>query len=327
MAHYFHEAHAHDADRDVSLLARDQYVREVHWITIMDREEETFLLERVKRGCFERKQPVPNQWRLSLARQARERLVESYQPIILRLARWFARVAWSQSVTDFASEGTIGFLTFLDRLDCYEALTGPTFHALAMSYIRGEMLYALSNRDKPVHVPEKIQQAMKQVEAVEQEWMATHGWEPTAQDIATTMHLSVAKVLELLSYRRRRMVDSLEGLLDDEDDAEERLDFVSLFASAVQTEERGHEQIGEVLRAALATALEQGSRQADVIRVRYGLDEGPCELHSYTAVAAWLGMKEKTVVTHDLRARKKLRRALAVVAGNVGVSPLPPQVA
>ena len=87
MTEFFHAAHEQDHNRTVSLLAQDQYMREVRWMTLADRQEEAQCIERIKRGLYERKQPVPNQWRLQLAAHARARLVETYQPLIIHLAK------------------------------------------------------------------------------------------------------------------------------------------------------------------------------------------------------------------------------------------------
>src|SRR5205814_1335523 len=74
----------HD-DQDVSLMALDQYIRQVRWLEPLTQEEEAQLLARIERGKHEKRQAQPNAWRLSLAHAARERLVEGYLPWVIHL--------------------------------------------------------------------------------------------------------------------------------------------------------------------------------------------------------------------------------------------------
>src|SRR5215472_7175053 len=97
-------------DRDVSLMALDQYMRAVRWTEPLAEEEEATLLRRVERGKQERLAPCPNQWVLSLARHARDRLVEGYQPLVIAVAK---RCLWrfeSMELLDLVQEGNIGLL-------------------------------------------------------------------------------------------------------------------------------------------------------------------------------------------------------------------------
>src|SRR5437870_6064130 len=49
----------HD-DQDVSLMALDQYIREVRWLEPLTEEEEAQLLARIERGKDEKRQAQPN---------------------------------------------------------------------------------------------------------------------------------------------------------------------------------------------------------------------------------------------------------------------------
>ncbi len=168
MTEFFHAAHEQDQNRAVSLLAQDQYMREVRWMTLADRAEEAQCIERIKRGLYERKQPVPNQWRLQLAKHARTRLVESYQPVIVHLATFVGyECSTSFTMLDLVNEGSIGLMTLLDRLDAYEDIDGASLNALAFAHIRGAMLNALRDRNGIVRISERTRALVKQLEHVD----------------------------------------------------------------------------------------------------------------------------------------------------------------
>lgn len=307
MTEFFQDAHEQDQDRAVSLLAKDQYLRELRWLPFADRDQQAIWVERIKRGLFERKQLVPDQWRLHLAKHARGLLVESYQAVIASFATSFARCCTGYEIGDFVSEGTLGLLQFLDRLDAYEELTGAAFHTLALSYIRGEMLDALRYRTGMVRLPQKALMQVKQIEHLEQEMLQTCGREPTVHEIAHRLQVSVAKAFELLEYRRRRQVESLEGLLE-ESDVHECLNFVSAFAAQVQADEQRSTDMREAIDTALATLLTE--QEQAVIRLRYGFGERVGAVRSYNEVGKALHIAESTSYKVDCRARKQLGQVL-----------------
>jgi len=135
-------------------------------------------------------------------------------------------------------------------------------------------------------------------------------------DLAEAMQLSIEKVLELIDYRQRRSVESLEGLLVD-GNAFEHLSFVSLFEAQVQADVERASQMSALIQEAIATALTP--RQQEVVRLRYGFDEGPCKVRSHGEVASLLGVYPNAVHMSDRRARERLSSALApVVAASEG---------
>ena len=89
---------------------------------------------------------------------------------------------------------------------------------------------------------------------------------PTVVELAASLGMSEHKVRELRFYRHWKEVESLQGLLE-EDEEEERRDFVSLFEQYVNQASWRSERVREAVAAALT------KRQQDIIRSRYGMDE------------------------------------------------------
>ena len=103
-------------DQDVSLMALDQYIRQVRWLEPLTQEEEAQLLARIERGKYERRQPQPNAWRLSLAQAAQERLVEGYLPWVIHLAKGFVSRARSMELLDLIRRATWGYCKPLNTM-------------------------------------------------------------------------------------------------------------------------------------------------------------------------------------------------------------------
>ena len=83
--------HDDENNQDVSLMAMDQYMRFVRWTPELTPEEEKCLLERVERGRQEQRKSVPNHQVLEEARQARDRLVEGLQALVIYIANQYKR--------------------------------------------------------------------------------------------------------------------------------------------------------------------------------------------------------------------------------------------
>jgi hypothetical protein len=66
-------------DRKVSLLAIDQYVRQVSWIPVLTAEEQAQLVVRIERGKTERRKECPDAVVLADAMVARDRFLEGMQ--------------------------------------------------------------------------------------------------------------------------------------------------------------------------------------------------------------------------------------------------------
>jgi DNA-directed RNA polymerase sigma subunit (sigma70/sigma32) len=88
----------------MSYLAFDQYQREVAWIELLSDEEQDMLLRRVARA----QQFPENAHYALLARDARARLVEQYQPLVLKMARGWVRFFEGMEVLDLVNEGSLG---------------------------------------------------------------------------------------------------------------------------------------------------------------------------------------------------------------------------
>src|SRR6266567_7154782 len=116
-------------EQDVSLMALDQYIRQVRWLEPLTTEEEAQLLARIERGKHEKRQPQPNAWRLFLAQAARERLVEGYLPWVIHLAKEYVSRARGMQLLDLLQEGNVGLLHAIEHNDVSKRLDRNMLYA------------------------------------------------------------------------------------------------------------------------------------------------------------------------------------------------------
>ena len=81
----------------------------------------------------------------------------------------------------------------------------------------------------------------------------------------------------------------------------------------MQSDRERASQMSALIQEAIATALTP--RQQEVVRLRYGFDEGPCKLRSHEAVASMLGVGPNAIQVSDRRARERLVSGVSTDGG------------
>ena len=299
----------HD-DQDLSLMALDQYIREVRWLEPLTAEEEAQLLARIERGKQERRQPQSNAWRLSIAQAARERLVKGYLPWVIHLAKEFVSRAKGMQLLDLIQEGNLGLLAAIEHNDVSK---GYPLRALVTAYVRGAILDALKERDGMVRIPDRTVRQLRLLRKAQRELLHTLRREATYAELAAHMQLSVDKVCELVCYQERQEVASLEALVQARA-SEEEASFVSVFAATA--EQMRVQPWSEVIEQAMQTMLTE--RQRTVVQLRYGFGEDGGRVRTQKEVAELAGIAWITVLRDERRVKGVLREALASVGTGMG---------
>lgn len=141
----------------------------------------------------------------------RDRLIEQYAPLVKyvvgRLAIGLPAIL---DYEDILSYGTIGLIEALDRFDPGK---GVKFETYAISRIRGAIIDALRSLDR---LPRSVRQKAKRLEQATNELTAVLGREPTDEELAEAVGMS-------LDQYHKALVDaswvtvSLDGLLERDD--------------------------------------------------------------------------------------------------------------
>ncbi len=291
-------------DQHISLLALDQYMRWVKWTPELTLEEEGQLLERVDRGKQEQLKLCPDRQVLEEARQARDRLVAGFQPLVIHIASTYRYRVRSMDVMDLIQEGNLGLLQAIDVNDTNK---GYSLAGLAGRCIRDAILQAVYYRDRQVRFSMRTEQALAHLSYMQSQLASLLGRDPSLEELAEALSLDQEKVEELLALGEQGQVESLHLLLD-EDEQEERSDFVTLFGASVVAEDARQVHLAQAVHQAAEAALSTNERE--VLRLRYGFD-GECHLQREAAVV--LGMMPNSIQRIERRAKARLREQLAPV--------------
>ncbi|HUZ83322.1 MAG TPA: sigma-70 family RNA polymerase sigma factor [Gaiellales bacterium] len=121
-------------------------------------------------------------------RDARERLVEAYRPLIARIAHGRgASVPTSMDADDLASCGLIALNQSIDRYDG----GGVDFESYALIRVRGAITDHLRELD---WAPRRVRSEARRLRAVEQTFAASHGRMPSDREVAAVASLTPEQV-------------------------------------------------------------------------------------------------------------------------------------
>ena len=263
-------------DRYLSLLAEDQYFRQVRWSEPLPREEEAPLFRRVQRGRLEQGDPCPNQWVLSIAKHARDRLVEGFQPLVIHIAQRYVRLGRNLDVMDAIQAGNLGLLK---AIDLHEPEMGG-FTGLASRCISCAISDELWHHGNAVHYSDEVWKSLRKLRHAERRLRDVLGERPTVQQLAVEMEVCVEAVRELQGWWSLREMTSLQALsVFEEGDAEDRSLLLPLWGVEVP-----ESSPGQALQHVL-DGCERGltERQRVIMQMLYGLGESPC--YTYGEVA------------------------------------------
>ncbi len=301
----------HEENENASLMAEDMYRREVRQMGWLTDEDEAKWIVRLERGKLEQRKANPNQWYVSLARDARERLVERYQPMVMSFARRFAARSRVEYL-DLVQEANLGVL---HAIDAHEPGSEFPLHSFVAATIRGRMLDTMRENNGSIPVPARTYVFLQKMSRAQESLMQRVGRSPSLAEIAHEMSFPEQKVIEAYSWSQSRHMHSLEAMMTDDEGREideDRFTLVSVFdASATgEDEERTHE-LEDALHEAIETKLNGWHR--DAVRLRHGLVEGESSRHTFPQIAAMLGKSAITVQATESTARKRLREVLEPV--------------
>jgi RNA polymerase primary sigma factor len=229
------------------------YLKQIQGFALLTADEELSLAKQLK-------DPV-------LTDEARRKLTHKFVNANLRLVISVAKRyrAFGMSFLDVIQEGNVGLMKAIEK---YDYTLGYKFSTYATYWIKQAITRALDSHSRTVRVPSDVRRFASKVKSAQQELKQKTGKEPTNEEIASVVQLSVEDVQSLLLVGQS--IVSLDHPVGPERDH-------SLGDFVPDKSEAGvdHEATVKMLQERVQSILETlPYREREIIKLRYGLDDG-----------------------------------------------------
>ncbi|HEY2657833.1 MAG TPA: SigB/SigF/SigG family RNA polymerase sigma factor [Solirubrobacteraceae bacterium] len=152
-------------------------------------------------------------WQRDGDARAREQLVERFLPLARKLARRFQGA--QEPIEDLVQVASLALVKAIDR---FEPGRGVTFQSFAVPTIVGELKRYFRDTGWSVHVPRGAQERAVKVEQTRRRLAAASGREPTFNDLAQYLELSLEEVIDAVEVSSAHHAVSLETPREDGDE-------------------------------------------------------------------------------------------------------------
>ena len=276
-----------DADVEIDLSVPEgislddpvrMYLKEIGHVPLLTAEEEVALAQRMEAGDEE----------------ARHRLEEANLRLVVSIAKRY--VGRGMMFLDLIQEGNLGLLKAVEKFDYSK---GYKFSTYATWWIRQAITRAIADQARTIRIPVHMVETINKYIRVSRQLLQELGRDPTPEEIARRMGLSVARVREIMKISQEPV--SLETPIGEEEDTH-LSDFIEDEAAPDPADAASmlllKEQISEVL-----TTL--APREAEVLRLRFGLVDG--RSRTLEEVGQNFGVTRERIRQIEAKALRKLR--------------------
>ena len=254
------------------------YLREIGRIPLLSYEEETALAQRILDGDEE----------------AKQKLAESNLRLVVSIAKKY--VGRGMLFLDLIQEGNMGLIKAVEKFDYTK---GFKFSTYATWWIRQAITRAIADQARTIRIPVHMVETINRLIRTSRHLLQQLGREPTPEEIAKEMDMSVEKVMEIQKIAQDPV--SLETPIGEEDDSHLG-DFIQDEDSPAPQDAASYTLLREQLEEVMKTLT---PREAKVLRLRFGLDDG--KARTLEEVGKEFDVTRERIRQIEAKALRKLR--------------------
>lgn len=223
------------------------YLKEIGKVPLLSADEEVELAKRMAEGDEE----------------AKKRLAEANLRLVVSIAKRY--VGRGMLFLDLIQEGNLGLIKAVDKFDYTK---GFKFSTYATWWIRQAITRSIADQARTIRIPVHMVETINKLIRIQRQLLQEYGREPTAEEIAKEMGITVEKVREIKKISQDPV--SLETPIGEEEDSHLG-DFIPDDDVQAPVDAAAYTMLKEQLMEVLDTLSE---REKKVLMLRFGLEDG-----------------------------------------------------
>lgn len=223
------------------------YLKEIGKVPLLSADEEVELAKRMEAGD----------------NAAKQKLCEANLRLVVSIAKKY--VGRGMLFLDLIQEGNLGLIKAVDKFDYTK---GYKFSTYATWWIRQAITRSIADQARTIRIPVHMVETINKLIRVSRQLLQENGREPTPDEIADEMGITVEKVREILKIAQEPV--SLETPIGEEEDSHLG-DFIPDEDAPAPAEAAAFSMLKEQLVDVLGTLTE---REQKVLKLRFGLEDG-----------------------------------------------------
>ena len=254
------------------------YLKEIGRVPLLSSEEEIELAIRIKDGDV----------------AAKQRLSEANLRLVVSIAKRY--VGRGMLFLDLIQEGNLGLIKAVEKFDYTK---GYKFSTYATWWIRQAITRAIADQARTIRIPVHMVETINKLIRVSRQLLQELGREPSPEEIAKEMGMSLEKVREIMKIAQEPV--SLETPIGEEEDSHLG-DFIPDDDAPAPSEAASFMLLKEQLMDVLNTLT---PREEKVLRLRFGLEDG--RARTLEEVGGVFDVTRERIRQIEAKALRKLR--------------------
>lgn len=223
------------------------YLKEIGKVPLLTADEEIELAKRMEEGD----------------EYAKMKLCEANLRLVVSIAKRY--VGRGMLFLDLIQEGNLGLIKAVDKFDYRK---GYKFSTYATWWIRQAITRSIADQARTIRIPVHMVETINKLIRVSRQLLQTYGRDPSPEEIAKEMGITVDKVREIQKIAQEPV--SLETPIGEEEDSHLG-DFIPDDDVPAPAEAAAFSMLKEQLVEVLDTLTD---REQKVLKLRFGLDDG-----------------------------------------------------
>ena len=254
------------------------YLKEIGKVHLLSAEEEVELAQKMEEGDI----------------RAKQRLAEANLRLVVSIAKRY--VGRGMLFLDLIQEGNLGLIKAVEKFDYTK---GYKFSTYATWWIRQAITRAIADQARTIRIPVHMVETINKLIRISRQLLQELGREPTPEEIAEEMEMTVEKVREIMKISQEPV--SLETPIGEEEDSHLG-DFIQDEEVPAPSEAAAFTLLKEQLMEVLDTLT---PREEKVLRLRFGLDDG--RARTLEEVGKEFNVTRERIRQIEAKALRKLR--------------------